>query len=449
MKSYLIKNAKIIDSAKIFFGDIFIKNKRIEKILPSISNIKENFIEINAENKTVIPGVIDDHVHFREPGLTHKGNINSESKAALAGGVTSIMEMPNTKPQTTTITELNNKFDLASKQSYCNYSFYLGATDTNLDELKKINSSETCGVKIFLGSSTGNMLIDNVEILSKIFSNISLLKAVHAEKDEIINSNLEKIKKQFGEDIPIKYHSKIRSEEACFASSEFAINLAKKFNSRLHILHLSTEKEVELLDNQTPLKEKLITAEACVHHLWFDENDYDKYGTRIKWNPAIKNKKDKDALLQAVINNKIDVIATDHAPHTIEEKQNSYLKAPSGGPLIQHSLTAMLELYSQGKISLEKIVEKMCHSPADIFNINNRGYLKEGYWADLVIIDTNLPWIVKKENILYKCAWSPFENTKFNSKVTHTFINGNLAFENEKFNNFTPGMKLKFNRKNY
>jgi len=445
----IIENALIINEGERFAGSILINdNGVIEKIQNNVFNesIKREHTIIDGNNKILIPGIIDDQVHFREPGLTHKGNIYSESKAAVAGGITSFMEMPNTRPQTITQKALEEKYLIASKTSLANYSFYIGATNDNLDELMKTNPLNVCGIKIFMGSSTGNMLVDSKDSLEKIFSHCKIPIAVHCEDEETIQKNTKIYKAKFGENMPIKYHSTLRSEEACFKSSSFAVSLAKKHNTRLHILHLSTAKELSLFDYTLPSINKKITGEVCVHHLWFDESDYDKLGTKIKWNPSIKTYKDKTSLLAGLLENKIDVIATDHAPHTIEEKNNSYFKAPSGGPLVQHSLIAMLELYHKGKISLEKIVEKMAHSPADIFQIEKRGYIREGYWADLVLIDLNNPWIVKKENILYKCGWSPFEDITFNSKVTHTIINGHLVFENGYINEKYKGKRLLFNR---
>jgi len=447
MYSLYLKNVNIVNKEHQFLGNIYIIDGIINKIYsindhPEINPDKV----IDANGKYLFPGIIDDQVHFREPGLTHKAEIYTESKAAVAGGITSFMEMPNTKPQATTIEILEEKYKIASKKSLANYSFYLGATNDNISEIKKANPRNICGVKVFMGSSTGNMLVDDEEALSKIFKDSPLLIATHCEDEKTIIENTEKYKKEFGEDLPIKYHPLIRNEEACYKSSSFAVELAKKYNSRLHILHLSTAKELELFDNVTPSKEKRITAEVCVHHLWFSDEDYDKYGTRIKWNPAVKSKSDRDALLVGLKNNKIDVIATDHAPHTIEEKDNTYFKAPSGGPLVQHSLVTMLELYHQDKITLEEIVNKMCHTPADIFKIEKRGYIKEGYHADFVLVDINNPWTATDENSLYKCKWSPFSGQTFKSKITHTIINGNVVYENGNFNETIKGQRLLFNR---
>ncbi|MBI9055537.1 MAG: dihydroorotase [Bacteroidales bacterium] len=447
MYSLYIKNATIVNEEGLFLGNINIVDGIINKIYSANDSPKLNPDKvIDAEGKYLFPGIIDDQVHFREPGLTHKAEIYTESKAAVAGGITSFMEMPNTKPQATTIEVLEEKYKIASKKSLANYSFYLGATNENIDEIKKLNPKAICGLKVFMGSSTGNMLVDDEKALSQIFRDSPVLIATHCEDEKTIIENTEKYKKEFGEDLPIKYHPLIRSEEACYISSSFAVELAKKYNSRLHILHLSTAKELELFDNSISSKDKRITAEVCVHHLWFSEEDYDKYGTRIKWNPAIKKKSDRDALLEGLKNNKIDVIATDHAPHTFEEKDNSYFKAPSGGPLVQHSLVAMLELYHQNKISLIEIVNKMCHTPADIFQVAKRGYIKEGYFADLVLVDLNDPWTVTDENSLYKCKWSPFSGQSFRSKITHTIINGNIVYENGVFNETIKGQRLVFDR---
>lgn len=447
MYSLLIKNVQIVNEDNIVLGNVFIENGIIKKVfigeVPSSLNHDKT---INGEGKYLLPGIIDDQVHFREPGLTHKGEIYTESKAAVAGGITSYMEMPNTKPQATTIETLEEKYKIASEKSLANYSFYLGATNDNINEIKKVDPKSICGIKVFMGSSTGNMLVDDEKALSEIFSQAPVLIATHCEDEKTIIENTEKYKKEFGEELPIKYHPLLRSEEACYKSSSFAVDLAKKYNTRLHILHLSTAKELELFDNSIPSKEKRITAEVCVHHLWFSEEDYEKYGTRIKWNPAIKSKLDKEALLEAIKNNKIDVIATDHAPHTLEEKENTYFKAPSGGPLVQHSLVAMLELYHNNKISLLEIVNKMCHTPADIFQVKNRGYIKECYCADMVLVDLNDPWEASDDNSLYKSKWTPFNGQTFKSKITHTIINGNIVFENGIFNEEIKGQRLEFDR---
>jgi len=447
MYSLLIKNVIIVNEGNQFKGGVLIQDGRIKEIFKN-DNYPSTLADkiIDGQGKYLLPGVIDDQVHFREPGLTHKAEIYTEAKAAVAGGISSFMEMPNTKPQATTIELLEEKYEIASQKSLANYSFYLGASNDNLEEIKKIDPKNICGLKVFMGSSTGNMLVDNQDSLSKIFNESPVLIATHCEDEETIQKNTIKYREELGEDLPIKYHPLIRSEEACYKSSALAVELAKKHNSRLHILHLSTAKELELFDSSVPSKEKRITAEVCVHHLWFSDNDYDKYGTRIKWNPAVKTKKDRDALINGLKNNKIDVIATDHAPHTLDEKTNTYFKAPSGGPLVQHSLVTMLELYHQGKLSLQDIVNKMCHTPADIFQVKERGYIKEGYWADLVLVDLDSSWTVNKDNILYKCKWSPFENQTFKSKVTHTIINGNLVYENGSFNESVKGKRLSFDR---
>ena len=445
-KITLIKNAKIVNEGEIVNGDILIEGEIITKIAPSISPKSADVNVFDAEGQYVLPGAIDDQVHFREPGLTHKANIETESRAAIAGGITSFIEMPNTNPQTTTIEALNDKFDRAEKTSWANYSFMFGGTNDNLEEILKVNKKEVAGLKLFLGSSTGNMLVDNPEVLEKIFKSTDLLISVHCEDEATIKANLEIYKERYGDDIPVHFHPIIRSEDACYLSSSKAIELAKKTGARLHVFHLSTGKETELFDNSIPLKDKKITAEVCIHHLWFCDKDYDEKGTLIKWNPAVKTEKDRDQLLKALLDDKIDVIATDHAPHTFEEKSNVYTKAPSGGPLVQHALPALLEMHHEGDISIEKIVEKFCHNPAILFDVEKRGFIKEGYYADLVIVNLNNPWTVKKENILYKCGWSPFEGTTFKSRITHTFINGGLAYENFKFYDTKYAKRLTFDR---
>ncbi len=444
----LIKNATIVNESRIFPGSVLIIKDKIEDIFEKDipSSVLENADLIDAYGLHLFPGVIDDQVHFREPGLTHKGDIYSESKAAVAGGITSYMEMPNTKPQTTTQAELANKFKIAAANSLTNYSFYIGATNDNLDELLATDVKHVCGIKIFMGSSTGNMLVDNVQTLEHIFSKSKMLIATHCEDESTIQENIAKYKEQFGENVPMQFHPIIRSEEACYKSTSFAVELARKHDTRLHILHLSTARELNLFSNKIPSSQKRITAEVCVHHLWFDDSDYAKLGSRIKWNPAIKTKKDRDELLKAVIDNRIDVIATDHAPHTVEEKDASYFKSMSGGPLAQHSLPVMLELYHQKKISLEKIAEKMSHAPAEIFNIKQRGFIRKGYNADLVLVNLQKKWTVEKSNILYKCRWSPFEGTTFHSQITHTFVNGNLVFDNGSFFEQHKGNSLVFSR---
>jgi dihydroorotase len=446
MKSVLIKNAKIVNEGTIFEGDVLIENEFIVEIAETISAKSSSTKIINAEGNYLIPGAIDDQVHFREPGLTHKGDIASESRAAVAGGITSFIEMPNTNPQATTIELLEDKFKIASEKSIANYSFMFGGTNDNLEEILKVNPKTVAGLKLFLGSSTGNMLVDNDEVLEKIFASTPLLIAVHCEDETTIKNNLAKYKEEYGDDIPMKFHHLIRSEEACYLSSSKAIELAKKTGARLHVFHLSTAKEMKLFTNKIPLEEKKITAEACIHHLWFTNEDYDKKGSLIKWNPAVKTQADKDALWEALLDDRIDVIATDHAPHTLEEKKNPYTSAPSGGPLVQHAVVAMFEAFHQGKISVEKIVEKMAHNPAKIFKINKRGFIKEGYYADLAIVNAGLPWSVKKENILYKCGWSPFEGYTFKSRITHTFVNGELVYNNFKVKDVHPGMRLEFDR---
>lgn len=442
----LIKNARIVNEGTIFNGDILIENEYIKEIAPLISAKSANVQVFDAENNFVIPGVIDDQVHFREPGLTHKGNIETESRAAIAGGITSFIEMPNTNPQTTTIEKLEAKFEIASKTSSANYSFMFGGTNDNLDEILKVNPKNVAGLKLFLGSSTGNMLVDDPETLEKIFSSTDLVISVHCEDEATIQANLKIYKEKYGDDIPLKYHPIIRSEEACYISSSKAIELAKKTGARLHVFHLSTGKEMELFSNDIKLKDKKITAEVCVHHLWFSDEDYDEKGTLIKWNPAIKTAADRDQLWEALLDDRIDVIATDHAPHTIEEKANNYINAPSGGPLVQHGLPAMMEAYHKGKITIEKLVEKMCHNPSILFQIEKRGFIKTGYFADLVIINPNNPWTVQKDNILCKSGWSPFEGATFKSRITHTFLNGSLVYNNFNFFDVKAAKRLTFNR---
>ena len=444
-KKILIKNATIINEEKKFISDLLIVDTKIFEIKPNIE-IQDDFEIIDANGKVLIPGLIDDQVHFREPGLTHKATIESESKAAIAGGITSFIEMPNTIPQTTTVKELKRKFKIAESSSYANYSFMFGATNSNLEEIKKIDKNEVAAIKIFLGSSTGNMLVNDQDILRNIFINTDLIIVVHSEDEQIINENLEKYKSKYGSNIPFELHSKIRSEEACLKSTKKIIKLAKETKARLHVFHLSTKSESLLFDNSMPLKDKKITSEVCVHHLWFSDNDYKNKQSLIKWNPSIKTSEDRNGIWDALLNDKIDVIATDHAPHTIKEKSKSYLECPSGGPLVQHALVSMIEHHFNNKISLEKIVTKMCHNPAILFQIKNRGFIRKGYFADLVLVDLNKPWIVNKQNILYKCNWSPFEGQKFNSQVTHTFVNGNLAYNKGDFSNELHGEKILFER---
>ena len=446
MNTVLIKNAKIVNEGTIFEGDVLIEGEFIKEIAGSISHKSSDCKVIDAEGNFLIPGAIDDQVHFREPGLTHKGTIETESRAAIAGGITSFIEQPNTVPNAVTQELLEDKYQIASNTSYANYSFMMGGTNDNLEEILKTNPKNVAGIKLFLGSSTGNMLVDNEETLEKIFSSTKMLIAVHCEDETTIKNNLEKYKAEFGDDIPVTAHHLIRSEEACYISSSKAIALAKKTGARLHVFHLSTAKEMELFTNKIPLEDKMITAEVCVHHLWFSNEDYATKGNFIKWNPAVKTAEDRDALWKALLNDTIDVIATDHAPHTLEEKSQKYTNAPSGGPLVQHAVVAMFEAFHQGKISVEKIVEKMAHNPAKIFKIENRGFIKEGYYADLVIINPAKPWSVNKANILYKCGWSPFEGTNFKSRISHTFVNGQLVYENEKIKEVKAGKRLLFNR---
>lgn len=446
MKSVLIKNANIVNEGEIVKGDVLVENGRIAEISETISAKSSETKVIDADGSYLLPGMIDDQVHFREPGLTHKANIETESKAAVAGGITSFIEMPNTVPHATTIELLEDKFDIASKTSWANYSFMFGGTNDNLDEILKVDPQKVAGLKLFLGSSTGNMLVDDPKTLEEIFSKTNLLISAHCEDEATIKENLNKYKSEYGEEIPIELHPKIRSEEACYISSSKAIKLAEKTGARLHVFHLSTEKETHLFGNKKPLSEKKITAEVCIHHLWFTDEDYKTKGTKIKWNPAVKTEKDRDGLLKALLDDRIDVIATDHAPHTLDEKNNKYLNAPSGGPLVQHALVALLEMYHKGKISLEKIVEKTAHNPAILFQIKERGYIRKGYKADLVLVDLNSPWTVKKENLLYKCGWSPFEGTIFKSRVTHTLVNGIVVYENSKFPNKSIPERLTFNR---
>lgn len=441
----LIKNASIVNEGKISIANILINNGLIEKISENEINEKAQHV-IDAKGLHLFPGLIDDQVHFREPGLTHKGTIYSEAKAAVAGGITSFMEMPNTVPAALTQELLEDKYKIAEKNSLANYSFYIGTSNTNLDELLKTNPKNVCGVKTFMGSSTGNLVVDDKQALENVFKQVKLLIATHCEDDGMIKKNLDALKNKLGENIGAEMHPIIRNADACYASSSFAVNLAKKHNTRLHILHISTEKELALFTNTIPLKEKRITAEACVHHLWFSDKDYATKGNFIKWNPAIKTETDRDAILKAVLNDTIDVIATDHAPHTIEEKNQSYLNAPSGGPLVQHSLLALLEMHKQGKISLEKIAQKTAHNVADMFSINKRGYIREGYYADLVLADLNSNTTVTKENILSQCNWSPFEGTTFTSEIKTTLVNGKLVYHNGIFDESSRGMRLEFDR---
>ena len=441
----LIKNATIVNEGKILKRDVLIKDKFISKIDIDIKVDKSVKI-IDATGKYLLPGLIDDQVHFREPGLTHKANIATESRAAVAGGITSFIEMPNTIPQATTQELLANKFEIAANTSYANYSFMFGGTNDNLEEILKTNPKNVAALKLFLGSSTGNMLVDDEEVLEKIFSSTNMVIALHCEDETTIKNNLATYKAKYGDDIPMEMHPIIRSAEACYISSSKAIKLAKKTGARIHVYHLSTAIETDLFTNKIPLKDKKITAEVCVHHLWFDDRDYKEKGAFIKWNPAVKSKKDKDTLLEALLDDRIDIIATDHAPHTLEEKNNVYTKAPSGGPLVQHALLALLEMHKEAKISLEKIVEKACHNPAILYRIENRGYIKEGFYADLVLVDLDKTQTVTKENILYKCGWSPFEGTTFSSTILTTFVNGNIIYDNGVFEDDVKGMRLLFDR---
>ncbi len=445
-KSVILKGGTIVNEGKQFVADILISNNRIQKIYPSISN-ESNIEEIDLEGKYILPGCIDDQVHFREPGLIHKATIRSESKAAVAGGITSFMEMPNTVPNALTQLLLEDKYQIAANSSLANYSFFMGASNDNIEEVLKTDRRNVCGVKIFMGSSTGNMLVDNEETLTNLFSKVPpTLIATHCEDEATVRRNLEEYQAKYGEDIPVECHPLIRSAEACYLSSSMAVGLAKKYNTRLHILHISTAKELALFDNSIPLESKMITAEACVHHLWFSSEDYKTKGNWIKWNPAIKEASDREAIFQAVLDDRIDVIATDHAPHTIEEKTQSYSKAPSGGPLVQHALLAMLQKVKEGKITIEKVVEKMAHNPAILFQIEDRGYIKEGFFADLVIVDPKKSVTVSRDNILYQCGWSPFEGIQFDHVIDKTFVNGNLVYSDGKVIEGTVGDRLLFNR---
>ncbi|MEJ6616225.1 MAG: dihydroorotase [Crocinitomicaceae bacterium] len=443
-KSILLKSGTIVNEGKQFVADILIKNGRIEKISSSIET-QENCEVIELNGKFVIPGCIDDQVHFREPGLTHKANIFTESRAAVAGGITSFMEMPNTVPNTLTQSLLEDKYQIGAKSSLANYSFFMGASNENIEEVLKTNEKNVCGIKVFMGSSTGNMLVDNEQTLDNLFSKVPMLIATHCEDEATIRRNIEAARAKYGENVPIEQHPYIRSEEACYISSSMAVRLAKKHGTRLHILHISTAKELELFDNSIPLEQKKITAEACIHHLWFSEEQYSEKGNFIKWNPAVKKASDRDAIFQGVLDNKIDVIATDHAPHTLEEKNNNYFNAPSGGPLVQHALLAMMEKVEEGKITIERVVEKMAHSPATLFKIVDRGYIREGYFADLVIVDA-LETVVTKESLLYKCGWSPFEGVTFSNRIHSTFVNGELVYANGNVLEGQFGSRLLFNR---
>ena len=445
MDSTLILNAKIVNEGSAVEKDILIRGQHIDKIGSDLQSENAKKI-IDADGKYLLPGAIDDQVHFREPGLTHKATIYTEAKAAVAGGVTSYMEMPNTLPPAFTQQLLEDKYQIARNTSLANYSFYIGASNDNLEEVLKTNLKQVCGLKIFMGSSTGNLLVDNPKTLEGFFSRFPGLIATHCEHEPSIRRNTEKYKTKFGDKITPSMHPQIRNHETCFLSSSFAVDLARKHGTHLHILHISTARETQLFDNALPLKDKKITAEACIHHLWFNDSDYNRLGMLIKWNPAIKTAADQQSIFDALLSNRIDVIATDHAPHTWDEKQNSYLQAPSGGPLIQHSLVAMLEFNKQGKISLERIVEKMCHNPAILFRIENRGFIREGYFADLVLVDLNRSWKVSKENIYAKCGWSPFEGQTFSSSVDATWVSGHLAYQGGVFDESIKGLRLSFNR---
>nr|WP_298996899.1 dihydroorotase [uncultured Allomuricauda sp.] len=444
MSKILLKNAKMVNEGECTETDILLDSDFIERIDKDISEPMATVMDL--EGDYLFPGIIDDQVHFREPGLTHKGNIDTESRAALAGGITTFMEQPNTNPQTTTIEKLEEKFGMASKSAWANYSFLFGGTNDNLEELKRLDRNACSGVKLFLGSSTGNMLVDNEVILERIFSSTEMVISAHCEDEGTIRANLEKYKNEYGDNIPIHFHPIIRSEEACYLSSSKAIALAKQTGARLHVFHLSTGIETDLFTNAIPLEEKKITAEVCIHHLWFSDEDYQDKGAFIKWNPAVKTKKDREQLWEALLDDRIDVVATDHAPHTLEEKDNPYTQCPSGGPLVQHALLAMLQKEEEGIISKPKIVEKMCHNPAKLFDLDRRGYIREGYYADLVQIQEGVSQTVEKSNVLYKCGWSPFEGTTFNSKVARTFINGHLAYDNGVFSEKRNAKRLTFRR---
>jgi dihydroorotase len=445
-KSFIITNARIVNEGRIVEGSVVVKGDRIHAVLSKSEPIPGNLEILDADGKLLMPGVIDCHVHFREPGLTHKADIGSESQAAVAGGVTSFFEMPNTIPQTTSLRLLEEKNAIASGKSLANYSFFLGASNDNIEEIATANPSLVCGVKVFFGASTGNMLVDNIKVLEEIFRRSPIPVAAHCEDEATIRINSQKMRELYGEKVPVEMHPLIRSAEACYKSSELAVSLARKYNTRLHITHLSSARELDLLDSQHLLKEKRITAEACIHYLWFCDQDYARLGTRLKVNPSIKSAIDRSALFQGLMDGKLDIISTDHAPHLLSEKANNYFNAPSGTPLVQHSLPAMLEFWKQDKISLEMIVEKMCHAPADCYSISDRGFIRPGYYADLILVDPDKPWTVNPGNVLSKCGWSVFEGTTFHSSITHTFVNGNLVFENGHFNDSVKGKRITFNR---
>lgn len=448
MSFTVIQNATIVNEGRSFIGDVVLRDSRIERIAEGGINQSEldaNATIFDASGMFLLPGMIDDQVHFREPGLTHKAEIRTESRAAVAGGITSFMEMPNTNPQTVTQQKLSEKFDIAAACSPANYSFFMGATNDNLDEVLATDASNVCGIKIFMGSSTGNMLVDNQATLANIFAKTRLLIATHCEDEQTIRGNSAIYKQRYGDNVPWRCHPEIRNVEACYKSSSFAVDLAKKHDTRLHILHISTEKETHLFRNDIPLRDKRITAEACIHHLWFSDADYDSKGALIKWNPAVKSSDDRAGVLKALLDNRIDILATDHAPHTIEEKNGNYWTAPSGGPLVQHALVALLEMVEQGKISMQRVVEKMAHAPAECFQIKERGYIREGYKADLVLVK-KAPWTVAPENILYKCGWSPFEGQRFQYKVEKTFVNGHCVYEDDTVQEILAGEALTFAR---
>lgn len=444
-ESIILRSGTIVNEGRQFDADVLIKNGRIEKIAASISN-DCNAKEIDLSGKFILPGCIDDQVHFREPGLTHKATLFTESRAAVAGGITSFMEMPNTVPNALTQQLLEDKYIRASETSIANYSFFMGASNENIEEVLLTNEKNVCGIKVFMGSSTGNMLVDNEATLDGLFSRVPILIATHCEDEATIRTNTIKAREQFGENVPMTEHAKIRSEEACYLSSSLAVRLAKKHGTRLHVLHISTEKELALFDNSIPLEQKKITAEACIHHLWFSDEDYAEKGALIKWNPAVKKASDREAIFQAILDNKIDVIATDHAPHTLEEKDNSYFNAPSGGPLVQHALLAMLHKVEHRKISIERVVEKMAHAPAILFNVQERGFIREGYFADLVVVDPMKKLTVSKENVLYKCGWSPFEGFTFSNSIDMTIVNGRIVYQNGLIVEGSTGSRLIFNR---
>lgn len=439
----LIKHAILINDDRRYQASVLVNDDRIVEIIEG-DDLPEADEVIDANGMWLLPGVIDDQVHFREPGLTHKADIHTESRAAAAGGVTSFMEMPNTMPLTVTIEALEDKYRLGDEKSVVNYSFYMGATNSNLDELKKVDPATVCGVKVFMGSSTGNMLVDNVETLSRIFAEIPMLITTHCEDEATIQKNKEYYKSLHGDDLPVEFHPLIRDAEACYRSSSFAVELARKYNARLHVLHLSTARELELFENSLPLREKRITGEVCVHHLWFSDQDYATHGNRIKWNPAIKSSSDREALIQAVNDDRLDVVATDHAPHLLREKEGNCLKAASGGPLVQYTLVAMLELAMQGHFTPEKVVRKMCHAPADLYRVHHRGYIRKGFYADLVLVDPTAEWQIDPTTIESRCGWSPFEGTTFHHKVEKTWVNGQLVYANGKVNDTVRGKRLLF-----